>query len=467
MDTQTSDAGDLSAYIGREAEPPRVSRFEVNEAMIVHWTEALEDRNPLYADRDAARAAGRATTVCPPAMISTWVMSGYQRYRAVQQRRKAGEAEATEYSALMRELDDLGFTSVVGTDVEQHYTAEVPVGTRVTARYTIEDVSPLKKTKLGDGHFVTLHKRYDDEDGRELATERFRLLRFRPASAPRADRRSGVPPLVRTQDNGFWFDAAAKGRLVIQRCTDCGELRHPPGPSCPHCRSFSWDAVESTGRGTLHSWTIVHHPQDPAFTYPLAVGLLDLDEGIRIVADFESVPESGLEIGAAAHIVFGEHEHGEQLPFVRLGEPDVVPAAAHVEPAVEECQGGTVLPALSLELDRTAIIAAALASQDYEDVHHDPSRARQRGMPDIFLSINTTNGLVSRYLTDWGGPQLRIHSIALRLGVPHFAGMQLRLTGLARSTEDGRTEVEVVGRNDAGVHVRATAVVSGTPGETE
>jgi len=128
---------------------------------------------------------------------------------------------------------------------------------------------------------------------------------------------TAVPPIIRTHDNVFWFDAAREGRLLIQRCAQCRTLRHPPGPACPSCRSFEWDTVESARRGTLHSYTVVHHPQDPAFTYPLVVGLVDLEEGTRLVADLEGVDPDDVEIGMPVEVVFGAHAHDETLPRLR------------------------------------------------------------------------------------------------------------------------------------------------------
>lgn len=129
--------------------------------------------------------------------------------------------------------------------------------------------------------------------------------------------RSGVPPLIITQDNKFWFDAVREGRLEIQRCTACGTLRHPPSPACPKCRSFDWNTVQASGRCTLHSYTVLHHPKDSAFDYPLAVGLADLEEGTRLVADIADVNPEDLAIGMELEIGFAEHAHGEILPQLR------------------------------------------------------------------------------------------------------------------------------------------------------
>jgi len=127
---------------------------------------------------------------------------------------------------------------------------------------------------------------------------------------------------------------------------------------------------------------------------------------------------------------------------------------------------GDRLPELVVPLDRTAIVAAAIASQDYEDVHHDPGKAQERGMRDIFISINSTNGLIDRFVTDWGGPATRIRSVSLRLGVPHFAGDIVTFGGEVTGLVDGLTTLKVVGRNELGVHVSATVTLSEHEGNT-
>jgi acyl dehydratase len=177
---------ELDAFVGVEAEPPRLARYAVSDAMIRNWVEAHDDANPVYVDPAAARATGRRDVICPPAMISTWVMSGYRRYREVQAMRAAGENEDFAYSRLMRMLDAAGYTSVVATNVDQHYLGELHPGDHVTCHYTIDSVSALKQTALGEGHFVTLKKRYVDQHGDAVVEEEFRLLRFRPASGESA-----------------------------------------------------------------------------------------------------------------------------------------------------------------------------------------------------------------------------------------------------------------------------------------
>jgi acyl dehydratase len=125
---------------------------------------------------------------------------------------------------------------------------------------------------------------------------------------------------------------------------------------------------------------------------------------------------------------------------------------------------GDQLPELVVQLTPTLIIAGAIASRDYQDVHHDVELARRRGMPDIFMNILTTNGFVGRYVTDWAGPDAVIRRIEIRLGAPNFPGDVMRMNGRVKSTErrdgDGRVEVEVVGRNRMGDHVVGTVTVS-------
>jgi 3-oxo-4,17-pregnadiene-20-carboxyl-CoA hydratase beta subunit len=120
---------------------------------------------------------------------------------------------------------------------------------------------------------------------------------------------------------------------------------------------------------------------------------------------------------------------------------------------------GDALPALEVPLTRTLIVAAAIASRDYQDVHHDAEAARQRGAPDIFMNIMTTNGLVGRYVTDWAGPDAQLKRVKIRLGVPNYPGDTMTLTGTVAAVDGNRVTVDVQGANASGNHVTGTVEV--------
>ena len=106
---------------------------------------------------------------------------------------------------------------------------------------------------------------------------------------------------------------------------------------------------------------------------------------------------------------------------------------------------GDELPPLDVPLTRTLIVATAIASRDYQDVHHDPDLARQRGSKDIFMNILSTNGFVGRFVTDWAGPDAVIKKVSIRLGAPNYPGDTMRMTGTvtAASMEGDEGVVEV------------------------
>ncbi|MEV4001351.1 MaoC family dehydratase [Actinomadura sp. NPDC049753] len=127
----------------------------------------------------------------------------------------------------------------------------------------------------------------------------------------------------------------------------------------------------------------------------------------------------------------------------------------------EEVAVGEELPELSIPLTRTMIVATALASRDYQDVHHDPSLAVERGSRDVFMNILTTNGLVDRYATSWAGPAAVVKAIKIRLGAPNYPGDTMVLTGTVAAKDDSgrRVEIAVRGVNAIGPHVTGTVVV--------
>lgn len=125
------------------------------------------------------------------------------------------------------------------------------------------------------------------------------------------------PAPVVTDDSAVFWDAAAAGRLVGQRCADCGVMRHPPRPMCPHCHSLRTEIVPLSGRGTLYSYAFLHHPQHPAFSYPVMAALVDLDEGIRIVSNLTDVARENVQIGMPLEVHFIPTDGGAQIPVFR------------------------------------------------------------------------------------------------------------------------------------------------------
>ena len=121
------------------------------------------------------------------------------------------------------------------------------------------------------------------------------------------------------------------------------------------------------------------------------------------------------------------------------------------------------LPPLPIPLTASLIVAGAIASRDYQDVHHDPTLAREKGSPDIFMNILTTNGLIGRYVTDWAGPDAVVKKVAIRLGAPNYPGDTMTITGKVTRKEDGANggtvDVAVVGANRLGNHVTGTVTV--------
>lgn len=122
---------------------------------------------------------------------------------------------------------------------------------------------------------------------------------------------------------------------------------------------------------------------------------------------------------------------------------------------------GTQLPQLTIEATPTMVVSTALATRDFQDVHHDRDAAITRGSKDIFVNILTDTGLVQRFVTDWAGPAARVKNIAIRLGVPCYAYDTLVFSGTVSSVDGEDVTVTVTGRGSLGDHVTGTVVVSG------
>jgi uncharacterized OB-fold protein len=291
----------LKAYEGCTAAVAGVGKDPVNAPMIRHWCEAMGDTNPAYTGPDA---------IAPPTMLQAWTMGGLSGH--------AGRTGA--YDELLALLDEAGCTSVVATDCEQEYLRPLRPGDQVTFDAVIESVSDRKTTKLGTGYFVTT--RMDVRVGGKVAgTHRFRILKYAPARK-RAARGRRPRPVVNRDNAGFW-EGVGRHRLLIQRCTGCGTLRHPWLPGCNACGCLEWDTVEASGEGTVYSYVVMHHPPFPAFEPPYAVGLIELAEGVRMVSNVVGVPYDKVRIGLPVRVEFRRYEDDDGtlvLPVFRAGE---------------------------------------------------------------------------------------------------------------------------------------------------
>jgi uncharacterized OB-fold protein len=277
----------------------------------------------------------------------------------------------------------------------------------------------------------------------------FRVLKYRPA--PTAPAAAPLRPVI-SRDTAFFWAGCAAGELRVQRCGSCGALRHPPGPACPRCGALDPGYLVAAGVGTVYSYVVHHHPPLPGRRSPVVVALVELAEGVRVVGELLDVEPGEVHVGAPVEVAFVRVDDELTLPAWRLA------GRSHVDPPVP---AGSGLPELRVAATPTFVIAAAIATRDFQDVHHDRDSAVSRGARDIFVNILTTTGLVQRYVTDWAGPGAVVRCLAIRLGAPCYAYDTLTFTGRVVGTEGQERTVEVVGRASLGAHVTGTVRISG------
>jgi acyl dehydratase len=129
-------------------------------------------------------------------------------------------------------------------------------------------------------------------------------------------------------------------------------------------------------------------------------------------------------------------------------------------PSLADVRVGDPLPELRVPLTSSLIVAGALASRDFTPVHHDKAAAQAAGMQDVFMNILTTEGFVSRFVTDWAGPDAKIRKLSLKLGAPNLPGDVMIMTGKVQAKQGADVVVEVVGKNAWGNHVTAAVTLS-------
>jgi uncharacterized protein len=130
------------------------------------------------------------------------------------------------------------------------------------------------------------------------------------------------PAPIVTEDNAAFWDAADAGRLVAQWCAKCGRVRHPPRPMCPECNSLEVEMTTLSGRGVVYSYAVLHHPQHPAFEYPVLAALIDLDEGIRVVSNLVGLEPDEIRIGLPVQVEFVSTDGDHRVPVFRPADVD-------------------------------------------------------------------------------------------------------------------------------------------------
>lgn len=319
--TAVEDIQEAAEQIKAEGKSkPRKGRHAVNQPMVDHWLDAIGDRNPIYTDDAAAKAAGHPGVVAPPAMIQVWTMAGLGGVRA----------DDDPLSKIMRLFDDNGYVGVVATNCEQTYHRYLRPGDEVSVAAELTDVVGPKQTALGEGFFIT-QKITWQSGGEDVAEMVWRIMKFRPRdSAPSV---SAVPAdldpeqMIRpaaSRDTAFFWDGINAHELRIQKRPD-GTLQHPPAPALWNDKDVPTDYVVASGKGTVFSFVVHHAPQVPGRTLPFVIALVELEEGVRMLGELRGIDPAKVEIGMDVRATYIDFPAGESGPAWTLyaWEPDL------------------------------------------------------------------------------------------------------------------------------------------------
>ncbi len=281
---------------------PRLGRHPVNQPMIDHWTDAVGDKNPIYFDEAAARAAGHPGVVAPPAMIQVWTMMGLGGVRP----------DDDPLGKIIELFDDAGYVGVVATNCEQTYHRYLRPGEEVSVAAELTDVVGPKRTALGEGFFINqkITWQVGDEDVAEM---NWRIMKFIPAdkeaAAPQAssvpddlDADSAMRP-ASSKDTKFFWDGVGAHELRIQKRAD-GTLQHPPVPALWLDRDQETDFSVASGKGTVFSFVVHHAPKVPGRTLPFVIALVELDEGVRMLGELRNTDPAAVKIGMPVRAMY-------------------------------------------------------------------------------------------------------------------------------------------------------------------
>lgn len=290
---------------------PTPARDPVNQPMIHHWTDAIGDRNPIYVDAEAARAAGHPGIVAPPAMIQVWTMMGLGRTRS----------DDDPLGRAMKLFDDAGYVGVVATNCDQTYHRYLQPGEQVVMSAEIVGIVGPKQTALGEGYFINQKIRWHVGD-EEVAEMDWRIMKFLPAAnASKADT-AEIPEdldpdkLMRpssSRDTKFFWDGVNAHELRIQRRPD-GTLQHPPVPAVWADKDAPVDYIVSSGKGTVFSYVVHHAPKVPGRTCPFVIALVELEEGVRMLGELRGVDPADVKIGLPVRATYLDFPDSDVSP---------------------------------------------------------------------------------------------------------------------------------------------------------
>jgi uncharacterized OB-fold protein/acyl dehydratase len=303
---------------------PRAGRDPVNQPMIHHWVDAIGDKNPIYVDEAAAKAAGHPGIVAPPAMIQVWTMMGLGGVRP----------DDDPLGKIIELFDDAGYIGVVATNCEQTYHRYLRPGEEVSVAAELTEVVGPKQTALGEGFFINqkITWQVGDEDVAEM---NWRIMKFIPKDAGQ-DAVVTVPDdldadaMMRpasSRDTKFFWDGVNAHELRIQKRPD-GSLQHPPVPalwqSADHEPESPTDYVVASGKGTVFSFVVHHAPKVPGRTLPFVIALVELEEGVRMLGELRNIDPSSVEIGTPVRATYVDFPANDVGPAWTLyaWEPD-------------------------------------------------------------------------------------------------------------------------------------------------
>lgn len=432
------------------------ARDPVNLPTIRNWCDAMSEANPNFTDPDVAESGPHAGLVAPPAMLNVWTMAGL--HMGQQKGRSADEPSSGVYSR----LDAAGYSSVVATNSEHVYNRYLRPGDLISSSTKLTDVSAEKTTALGVGHFVTTEAEYTDQTGETVGSLLFRVLKFKPGtgrqSGDEEDATDESPrPRPRpqwNQDQAWFWEGLRERELRIQRFSDDGTLVHPPANANPRTQAMDYDWIVASGRGTLYSYTVPHYPQIPSFDYPLIVGLVELEEGVRLVSNIVGLRPDQLRVGMPLEVTYLDTHDDVTIHQFRPAQPERRTDTLRAD----QVAVGDELPLCAIPLDPRLIVSTAIATRDFQDVHHDRDLAHAKGSKDIFMNILTSSGICNRWIGDWAGPDAVFKTLKISLGVPNYPYDTMTMSGkVADIADDGTVTVGFKGLNALGPHVTGTA----------